>query len=31
VNVNQRGVDAKRTISIGTFMKELRQVVEAKQ
>src|SRR5580698_2667204 len=31
VNVNQRGVDAKRTISNGTFMKELRQVVEAKQ
>jgi threonyl-tRNA synthetase len=31
VNVNQRGVDAKRTISVGTFMEELRKVVEAKQ
>jgi threonyl-tRNA synthetase len=31
VNVNQRGVDDKRTISVGSFVEELRRTVEAKQ
>jgi threonyl-tRNA synthetase len=31
VNVNQRGVDEKRTISVASFIDELRRIVEAKQ
>jgi threonyl-tRNA synthetase len=31
VNVNQRGIDEKRTISVGSFVEELHRVVEAKQ
>jgi threonyl-tRNA synthetase len=31
VNVNQRGIEEKRTISLESFVEELRQVVEAKQ
>jgi threonyl-tRNA synthetase len=31
VNVNQRGVDDKRTISVESFVEELRRTVEAKQ
>jgi len=31
VNVNQRGIDEKRTISIGSFIDEMQRVVEAKQ
>jgi threonyl-tRNA synthetase len=31
VNVNQRGIDEKRTISLESFMEELRRVVETKQ
>jgi hypothetical protein len=31
VNVNQRGIDEKRTISVDSFAQELRAVVEAKQ
>ncbi len=31
VNVNQRGVDEKRTISVESFVEELQAVVEAKE
>jgi threonyl-tRNA synthetase len=31
VNVNERGVDEKRTISVKSFVEELHRVVEAKQ
>jgi threonyl-tRNA synthetase len=31
VNVNQRGIEEKRTISVESFVKELQQAVEAKQ
>ncbi len=31
VNVNQRGIDAKRTISVASFVEELQAVVEAKE
>ncbi len=31
VNVNQRGVDEKRTISVESFVEELRTIVEAKE
>ncbi len=31
VNVNQRGVDEKRTMLVGAFVEELQSVVEAKQ
>ena len=31
VNVNQRGVDEKRTMSVESFVEELHRTVEAKQ
>jgi threonyl-tRNA synthetase len=31
VNVNERGVEAKRTVSIGTFAEELQSTIEAKK
>jgi threonyl-tRNA synthetase len=31
VNVNQRGVEAKRTISVESFVEELQRTIEAKQ
>jgi hypothetical protein len=31
VNVNQRGVDEKRTMSLESFVEELHKTVEAKQ
>jgi len=31
VNVNQRGIEAKRTVSIGSFAEELRATIEAKE
>jgi threonyl-tRNA synthetase len=31
VNVNQRGIEEKRTVSIGAFVDELKTVVEARE
>jgi threonyl-tRNA synthetase len=31
VNVNQRGIDEKRTVSVESFVEELQTIVEAKE